>query len=55
LKKSGLSVSEFLKKSGLLEKLVPSISNISKQQVASLTDTLKKENLTDFDLLQYFA
>lgn len=55
LKKSGLSISEFLKKSGLLEKLVPSISNISKQQVASLTDTLKKENLTDFDLLQYFA
>ena len=55
LKKSGLSVTEFLKKSGLLEKLVPSISNISKQQVASLTDTLKKENLTDFDLLQYFA
>ena len=55
LKKSGLSVSEFFKKSGLLEKLVPSISNISKQQVASLTDTLKKENLTDFDLLQYFA
>ena len=55
LQKSGLTVSEFLQKTGLLEKLVPSISNIAKQRVASLTDTLKKENLTDFDLIQYFA
>ena len=55
LQKSGLSVSEFLQKSGLIEKLVPSISNIAKQRVANLTDTLKKEDLTDFDLIQYFA
>lgn len=55
LQKSRLTVSEFLQKTGLLEKLVPSISNISKQRVASLTDTLKKEDLTDFDLIQYFA
>lgn len=55
LQKSGLTVSEFLQKTGLLEKLVPSTSNISKQRVASLTDTLKKEDLTDFDLIQYFA
>ena len=55
LQKSGLNVSDFLQKTGLLEKLIPSTSNISKQRVASLTDTLKKENLTDFDLLQYFA
>ena len=53
--KSGLTVPEFLSKTGLLEKLVPSISNISKQNVASLSDTLKKEDLTDFDLVQYFA
>jgi hypothetical protein len=55
LQKSGLTVSDFLQKTGLLEKLVPSTSNIAKQRVASLTDTLKKENLTDFDLIQYFA
>lgn len=55
LQKSGLSVSEFLQKSELIEKLVPSISNIAKQRVANLTDTLKKEDLTDFDLIQYFA
>ena len=55
LVKSGLTVPEFLSKTGLLEKLVPSISNISKQNVASLSDTLKKEDLTDFDLIQYFA
>lgn len=55
LQKSGLSVSDFLQKSGLIEKLVPSISNIAKQRVANLTDTLKKEDLTDFDLIQYFA
>lgn len=55
LQKSGLSVSEFLQKTNLIEKLVPSISNIAKQRVANLTDTLKKENLTDFDLIQYFA
>lgn len=55
LQKSGLSISEFLQKSGLIEKLVPSISNIAKQRVANLTDTLKKEDLTDFDLIQYFA
>lgn len=55
LQKSGLSVSDFLQKSGLIEKLVPSISNITKQRVANLTDTLKKEDLTDFDLIQYFA
>ena len=55
LQKSGLTVSEFLQKTGLLEKLIPSVSNISKQRVANLTDTLKQENLTDFDLIQYFA
>ena len=55
LQKSGLSISEFLKKSGLLEKLIPSISNIAKQRVANLTDTLKASDLTDFDLIQYFA
>lgn len=55
LQKSGLSVADFLQKSGLIEKLVPSISNIAKQRVANLTDTLKKEDLTDFDLIQYFA
>lgn len=55
LQKTGLSVSDFMKKSGLLEKLVPSLSNISKQSVAKLDETIKKENLTDFDLVQYFA
>lgn len=55
LQKSGLSVKDFLKKTGLLEKLIPSISNIAKQRVANLTDTLKSTDLTDFDLIQYFA
>lgn len=55
LRKSGLSVNEFLKKSGLLEKLIPSINNIVKQRVANLSDTLKSSDLTDFDLMQYFA
>lgn len=55
LKKSGLSVSEFFEKTGLLEKLIPSTSNIYKQRVANLSDTLKANDLTDFDLLQYFA
>lgn len=55
LKESGLTVSEFLQKSGLLEKLIPSIDNIAKQKVANLTDTLKSNDLTDFDLVQYFA
>lgn len=55
LKESGLTVTEFLHKSGLLEKLIPSIANITKQKVANLTDTLKSKDLTDFDLIQYFA
>ena len=55
LQKSGLSVKDFLRKSGLLEKIIPSISNIAKQKVAKLTDTLKSTDLTDFDLIQYFA
>ena len=55
LKKSGLSVSEFFEKTGLLEKLIPSTSNIYKQRIANLSDTLKANDLTDFDLLQYFA
>ena len=55
LRESGLSITDFLKKSGLLEKLIPSISNIVKQQVAKLSDTLKSSDLTDFDLVQYFA
>ena len=55
LQKSELTISEFLQKTGLLEKLIPSLSNISKQRVVNLTDTLKKEDLTDFDLIQYFA
>lgn len=55
LKKSKLSITEFLNKTNLLEKLIPSVKNISKQQVAKLNDTLKKEDLTDFDLIQYFA
>ena len=55
LKKSGLSVSEFFQKTGLLEKLIPSLSNISKQNVVNLSETLKANDLTDFDLLQYYA
>lgn len=55
LQKSGLSVTDFLKKTGILEKLIPSISNIAKQKVAKLSDTLKSSDLTDFDLIQYFA
>lgn len=53
--KSGLSIQEFFEKTGLLEQLIPSISNIAKQRVANLSDTLKAKDLTDFDLIQYFA
>ena len=55
VEKSGLSVYDFLVKTKLLEQLVPSISNIANQQVAGLSESLRKENLTDFDLVQYFA
>ena len=55
VEKSGLSVYDFLIKTKLLEQLVPSISNIANQQVAGLSESLRKENLTDFDLVQYFA
>lgn len=55
LKESGLSAEDFIRQTGLLEKLIPSLSNITKQTVANLTDTLKAKDLTDFDLLQYFA
>ena len=55
VEKSGLSVYDFLIKTKLLEQLVPSISNIANQQVAGLSESLHKENLTDFDLVQYFA
>ena len=55
VEKSGLSVHDFLIKTKLLEQLVPSISNIATQQVAGLSESLRKENLTDFDLVQYFA
>ena len=55
VKNSGLSVYDFLIKTKLLEQLVPSISNIANQQVAGLSESLRKENLTDFDLVQYFA
>lgn len=55
LKKSKLSVYDFFQKTGLLEKLVPSVSNIANQRVSQLTDTFTKADLTDYDLIQYFA
>lgn len=55
LKENGVSAEEFLSKTKLLEQLVPSISNISKQEISSLDETISSEKLTDFDLLQYYA
>lgn len=55
LAQSGLSVPAFLEQTGLLNKLIPSIEKIKEQKVSKLSDTLKKEDLTDFDLLQYYA
>ena len=55
LKESGGNVKDFLKKSNLLTSVIPSIRNIASQKVAQLTDTLKASDLTDYDLLQYFA
>lgn len=55
LKKSKLSVYDFFQKTGLLEKLVPSITNIANQRVSQLTDTFTEADLTDYDLIQYFA
>ena len=55
LKESKLSVKDFLKKTDLLTSLIPSIRNIVSQKVAQLSDTLKATDLTDYDLLQYFA
>ena len=55
LNESGGNVKDFLKKSNLLTSIIPSIRNIASQKVAQLTDTLKVSDLTDYDLLQYFA
>ena len=55
LKESGGNVKDFLKKTDLLTSVIPSIRNIASQKVAQLSDTLKATDLTDYDLLQYFA
>lgn len=55
LQESKLSVRDFLKKTNLLTNLIPSIKNVVSQKVAQLSDTLKATDLTDYDLLQYFA
>ena len=55
LKQSSLSVTEFLEKSNLLTALIPSLTNIGAQKMAKLSDTMKSTDLTDYDLLQYFA
>lgn len=55
LKESGRNVKDFLKKTDLLTSLIPSIRNVVSQRVAQLSDTLKATDLTDYDLLQYFA
>ena len=55
LKETKLSVIELLERSSLLAQIIPSISNISKQNISSLSETLKYSDLTDYDVLQYFA
>jgi hypothetical protein len=55
LSESKLSISEFLEKSQLLTKLIPSFTNLVKQRVSRLSSSMTHETLTDFDMLQYFA
>lgn len=55
IKKSNLSVEDFLTKSQLLEKIIPDFNGIQKQSVSKLTPLLTKDNLTNYDLLQHIA
>lgn len=55
LSESGANIRDFLTKTNLLTTLIPSLKNVIQQRVAQISDTLQTSELTDYDLLQYFA
>ena len=55
LVESGVNIRDFLTKTDLLTILIPSLKNVIQQRVAQISDTLQTSELTDYDLLQYFA
>lgn len=54
LQESGMSVSEFLKESNILDKLI-SFDQLSDQKVTRLSPKMQYGNLSEFDKLQYIA
>lgn len=54
LQESGMSVSEFLKESNILDKLI-SFDQLSDQKVTRLNPKMQYGNLSEFDKLQYIA
>lgn len=52
---NGVTISELVKNSNLLESLIPGIKQLDNQRSSKVTDTLNKDSFTDFDKLQYLA
>ena len=52
---NGISVSELIQNSNLLEALIPGIQQLNNQRSSKVTDTLEVDGFTDFDKLQYLA
>lgn len=55
LKNSGLSIEEFIKKSNLIQKIIPDISKTARQQSSEINDKIKLDSMSDYDKLVYFA